>query len=128
MVKFDRIYDLVKKCQIPFEHEILELNFSVNIAEMINNAGRLQGYTNDIKKIKRQIGHDCGVVVPDIRLRDDSLLVDNSFVFHIWGVEIFRCQLVHESEFFEKSLKAMDISIRSYLPEIRKEVQVFKRI
>ena len=126
MVRFERIYDLVKNHQMPFYHEILELNMSGNIADMLNNSG-LREYANDIKKIKRQIGHDCRVVVPNIHIRDDGFLIDNSFVFYIWGVSIFKCQLDHASEFCDKSLKAIDISIRSYLPEIRKEVQVFKR-
>ena len=128
MVKFDRMYDLVKKRYMPFCHDILELNMSVNIADMINNAGRLQEYANDVKKIKRQIGHDRRIVVPDIHIRDDGFLIDNSFAFHIWGVHIFRCQLDHENEFYDKSLKAMDVSIRAYLPEIRRERMVFERI
>ena len=128
MVKFDRMYDLVKKRYMPFCHDILELNMSINIAECMSERKDWLSYVNEVKKIKRQIGHDRRVVVPDIHIRDDGFLIDNSFAFHIWGVHIFRCQLDHENEFYDKSLKAMDVSIRAYLPEIRRERMVFERI
>ena len=128
MANFDRMYDLVKTRYMSFCHDILELNMSINIAECMSERKDWLSYVNEVKKIKRQIGHDRRVVVPDIHIRDDGFLIDNSFAFHIWGVHIFRCQLDHEREFFEKSLKAIDVSIRAYLPEIRRERMVFERI
>jgi flagellar biosynthesis component FlhA len=126
MNSFDYICDSVKNREIPFYHEILELNFSENLAEMLKGDDA-QEYYEDIRNLRNQIERECGVAIPKIRLRDDCMLVDNFFVFHIRGVEIFRCRLDHERYFFNNSLKAIDISIRSCLAEVTTENVQVKR-